>query len=160
MSLCYASVFQSENLVDAYICIRRVKPVLFLTKTIAGLQQQYEGSLMGTGVQRELWANHGPSRALWAAQRPSEGWDCPAPQSFSPRSRTENLCQIPWRSAGSPVRKQQPASRARATSLCPRTTLHACFAMPSLTFCQCCTCSYVTYSLTRLLLCYKTRLKN
>lgn len=72
-SLCYASVFQRENLVDVYICIRRVKPVLFLIKTIAGLQHQHQGSVMGTDVQRELRANHGHSRALWTVQRPSEG---------------------------------------------------------------------------------------
>lgn len=73
----YASIFQSENLVAAYICIRTVKLVLFLIKNFAGLQQQYQDDLTDTEVHRELWANYGHTRALRAAQRLPEGWGFP-----------------------------------------------------------------------------------
>lgn len=51
MLLRYASIFQSENLVVVYICIKRVMLVLFPIKNLAGLQQQYQDNLTGTDVQ-------------------------------------------------------------------------------------------------------------
>lgn len=51
MLLHHASIFPSENVAVVYICIRIVKPALFLIKILAGLQQQYQDSLTGAVVQ-------------------------------------------------------------------------------------------------------------
>lgn len=77
MLLRYASIFQSENLVVVYICIRTVKLVLYLTKNFAGLQQQYQDNLTDTDAHGELRANYGHNRALQAAQHLPEGWGFP-----------------------------------------------------------------------------------
>lgn len=77
MLSCYAYILQSENLVVVDICIRRVKLVLFLIKTLAGLQQQYQDTLTGSDEQREFGANYGHVRALRAARHLPEGWGFP-----------------------------------------------------------------------------------
>lgn len=111
MLLRYASIFQSENLVVVYICIKRVMLVLFLIKNLAGLQQQYQDNLTGTDVQ-ELWATTGTSENSGLPSTSRRAGDFQGLHSFSPLSLKDYLCHIPWHRGEFPTGKQQPASPA------------------------------------------------
>ena len=93
--------------------IRRIKLVLFLIKNLAGLQQQYQDNLTGTDVQRELYEQTmDTSEHSGLPSTSQRAGDFQGLQSFSPLSRKDNLCQIPWHRGEFPIGKQQPASPA------------------------------------------------